>query len=578
MNTEEKLYPSNITDLIEKMNESLRSFAIKETEWIIQKNAYESKVSELEGEIQAHEQINIDLMKRIRMLEYSLTQERNKNKSNNDQNRLIITEENNEIQIPDKKNLISEDEINKLKEKTIRPSLLSMLNDIGINETFANDLFTNLEINKIELERLIKKDIEERTNSIQKNMNKQNELNQNNSKENKLKADEMEMDNTKVNLQQSYFSFKNQETTENKTQKTTPFHSQNQYYDLKFHLDVVRKLSYIKKYNCLVSVSEDCLINIWNMNNFFENINSINDFEPTITFRGHTGPLFSLETKEDIIYTAGNEGQIKIWQLPNINDYNIYGDSELLFNSNIAFYHVADEVVIWDIKHHPSKNLIVSSVSNGNLYFYKTTTSHEEYIQSLNERNLEKWFMGTISCSKNNIINSTCCHYLKYDTNILISGHTDGNISFIDINKLSIISNSKNSKNFQSLSLLDKQTLSPNQVNTIDSQFANGNIFCGFEDGTIKYFDYRTEVGNYPVKAHNDAITSLSLMNDLYLFSSSHDTKVKMWDLRDLSQPLNEFIGSQKKWDESIYDILLIKEMNALATAGADSIIRIFKI
>jgi hypothetical protein len=37
-----------------------------------------------------------------------------------------------------------------------------MLNDIGINESLANSLFTDLELNKTELERLIKTNMDEK--------------------------------------------------------------------------------------------------------------------------------------------------------------------------------------------------------------------------------------------------------------------------------------------------------------------------------------------------------------------------------------------------------------------------------
>jgi len=37
-----------------------------------------------------------------------------------------------------------------------------MLNEIGINENLANSLFTDLELNKTELERLIKTNMDEK--------------------------------------------------------------------------------------------------------------------------------------------------------------------------------------------------------------------------------------------------------------------------------------------------------------------------------------------------------------------------------------------------------------------------------
>jgi striatin 1/3/4 len=70
------LVPTNIAEIMEKFNQSLRKFAIKETEWLVTKGAYENRISELEGQLKAHENINIDLLKRIKMLEYALSQER----------------------------------------------------------------------------------------------------------------------------------------------------------------------------------------------------------------------------------------------------------------------------------------------------------------------------------------------------------------------------------------------------------------------------------------------------------------------------------------------------------------------
>jgi striatin 1/3/4 len=76
MNNEGGLVPTNLAEIMEKFNQSIRKFAIKETEWLVLKGNYDNKISELEGQLKAHENINIDLLKRIRMLEYALTQER----------------------------------------------------------------------------------------------------------------------------------------------------------------------------------------------------------------------------------------------------------------------------------------------------------------------------------------------------------------------------------------------------------------------------------------------------------------------------------------------------------------------
>jgi hypothetical protein len=44
--------------------------------------------------------------------------------------------------------------------------------------------------------------------------------------------------------------------------------------------------------------------------------------EPSYTYRGHTGPLFSLTAnngkivEDTLIYSAGSEGVIRIWKVP----------------------------------------------------------------------------------------------------------------------------------------------------------------------------------------------------------------------------------------------------------------------
>jgi hypothetical protein len=42
--------------------------------------------------------------------------------------------------------------------------------------------------------------------------------------------------------------------------------------------------------------------------------------------------------------------------------------------------------------------------------------------------------------------------------------------------------------------------------------------------------------------AHTDAVTSINMFNDIYLFTTSHDTKIRLWDIRNLTTPQQENI------------------------------------
>lgn len=91
-----------------------------------------------------------------------------------------------------------------------------------------------------------------------------------------------------------------------------------------------------------------------------KNLNFINknvENDPYIILRGHTGPLYSLAQgpeNSNIIYTAGNEGTIKVWAIPKQEDVAVYGDCDISINCNIGLFQKSNEV-IWDLKHHTIK-------------------------------------------------------------------------------------------------------------------------------------------------------------------------------------------------------------------------------
>ena len=149
----------------------VRSFAMKETEWQIAKENYEKKIAQLEGELKAHENINIDLLKRIRMLEFALAKERKKNNPNEiDNNNNINTNEDLFKDLP-QQNLIKDEDLQFLRDHSNRPSLLNVLQSIGIDENLAKNLFTDFELNRSELEAMIKKNLDEQISKINKENN-----------------------------------------------------------------------------------------------------------------------------------------------------------------------------------------------------------------------------------------------------------------------------------------------------------------------------------------------------------------------------------------------------------------------
>ena len=566
MNSKDNLMPTNVSSIISNFSDLVKNFSNKETEWQIQKEEYEQRISELEGEVKAHENINIDLLKRIRMLEYALSQERSKNSNKGDNSNINIPQDNSLFNDLGPQNLIKEEDLKFLRETSNRHSMINVLQSIGIDENLANNLFTDFELNRTELEAMIKKNLDEKLAKTGKDNISQ-------------------IVNNKGNIQNNTSNNNSEDNNEigYKDKNKSPSFSFNECLELRSHFDEVRKLTYLPEMNSLVSVSEDCLIKVWSLNNLFSN-SQYKVLEPYLTLRGHTGPLYCTEKGKEgssIIYTAGNEGLIQIWNVPKQEDVQQYGPSETLFNLNVGFYQKSEEgEIIWDLKHHPSSDLLVSLSSDTSINFWKTTTV-EDYVQAFTSENFnENWLISTKSKKANYLGNGeyaipTRCDFLKTENNKMVIGFNDATVSIMDVETGAFTLH---------YNTMTQQGAKVNKVLSQPNCFALSNslplIYTGFEDSSIKVIDlrYKDGVVTNNTNAHTDAVTSLNLLNDIYLFSVSHDTIIKMWDIRKFNVPILTTVGSQKKWDEAMWDSLLIESTLLYCVACADCTIKLFKL
>jgi len=549
MNTNDNLYPSNSNELIKNFSDMVLNFEKRQLDWQKSKEEYEKKIFELSKKIKTHENINTDLLKRVKMLEYEIQRQKELKKNGNNKNELLFKD-------TQYKNIIKDDDLSLIDDfgSSSQSSIINILKNIGINERLANNLFIDFELNKPELEALIKKDIEQKF---------------------------LENDINNINIKE-----------DPKEKKNLSF---IKYVELNSHFDEVRKLSYLENMNCLISVSEDCLIKVWDLNNIMYNSQN-EDITPYLNLRGHTGPLFCVEHgKDNLVYTGGNEGLIRIWNILPPTEINSYSSNDELINLNLGYFQNNEEnEMYWDLKHHPKENLLVSLSSYANITFWETTSA-EDFVQSFNQGK-SKWSKSNKykkSCYKNdeNAI-PICCEFMKQNNDKLAIGFNDDTLSLLDINKNSFISHynlfnynyykKTNNKN------INRVLLQPNCLVCYNSIPC---VFAGFEDSTIKLFDFRNnipstmisnayskEIISDSIKGHDDAVTSLNLYKDLYLFSTSHDEKIKLWDIRKLKEPIDTISTSQKKWDESIWHSLLIEKSLTLCVACADSTIKLYKL
>uniref|UniRef100_A0A8C9SNY6 Striatin n=1 Tax=Scleropages formosus TaxID=113540 RepID=A0A8C9SNY6_SCLFO len=96
------------------------------------------------------------------------------------------------------------------------------------------------------------------------------------------------------------------------------------------------------------------------------------------------------------------------------------------------------------------------------------------------------------------------------------------------------------------------------------------------EDRHIKFFDNNTGKLIHSMVAHLDAVTSLAVdPNGLYLMSGSHDCSIRLWNLESKTC-IQEFTAHRKKFDESIHDVAFHPTKCYIASAGADALAKVF--
>mmetsp|Transcript_24537 Transcript_24537/g.24133 ORF Transcript_24537/g.24133 Transcript_24537/m.24133 type:complete len:162 (+) Transcript_24537:866-1351(+) len=104
------------------------------------------------------------------------------------------------------------------------------------------------------------------------------------------------------------------------------------------------------------------------------------NLEPYVTLRGHTGPLFTMcgsrsgaqDGMERVIYTAGSEGTIRVWHVPLLHEVNQYGDTYDGKNYCIGEWSDDTNEPIWDIKHNPYQNMLLSVSASNQVFLWNT--------------------------------------------------------------------------------------------------------------------------------------------------------------------------------------------------------------
>ena len=129
--------------------------------------------------------------------------------------------------------------------------------------------------------------------------------------------------------------------------------------------------------------------------------------------------------------------------------------------------------------------------------------------------------------------------------------------------------------------------------------------FSAHVDGTVRVLDLASGRCVHRLAAHADAVTALAVVESTtlsagsgasggsggssgssasvgghgrYLVTAGHDAAVRTWDLgtQRCVHDLAEHQTHRRKYDEGVHAVALHRASGLLATAGADSIVRVF--
>ncbi|KAL9641897.1 hypothetical protein ABK040_000835 [Willaertia magna] len=336
-------------------------------------------------------------------------------------------------------------------------------------------------------------------------------------------------------------------------------------YNIKSHLDSIKCLELFDDY--LISGSDDCTIKIFNLNKLSSNKSN----EPIQTLRGHLGSIYSLKVLNNnlnnkYIISGGQDEYLYLWNLPNIDNdpYTNYGYATPFLINKLKGHSDS----IWSIDINEKLNTCLSASSDDCVILWNL----DNYLNNdnSNDNNILKIY------NLKKIGTPTCVNYLPNDKSKFMVSFTNGKIGLFDIEtgkSIYINENANNSNN---------TTINGNLIYQFKIHNYLPFMISGCEDKKIKYFDINNGKLIHEMIAHKDAVTSISIDysngggNGLYFASCGHDASLRIWDISTKHCVQELPAHMEKKYDEAIHYVTYHNSKSLLATAGADSIVKVF--
>ncbi|KAK5886947.1 hypothetical protein CesoFtcFv8_017926 [Champsocephalus esox] len=304
----------------------------------------------------------------------------------------------------------------------------------------------------------------------------------------------------------------------------------NPKYTLRSHFDGVRALAFHPVEPCLVTVSEDHTLKLWNLTKTVPAKKSASfDVEPVYTFRAHVGPVLSLAmtSSGEQCFSGGIDSTIQWWNIPssNVDPYDTYEPSVL------AGSWLDHTDAVWGLAYSGIKNRLLSCSADGTVKLWNPTEKNP--------------CISTFNTNKEHGV-PTSVDFNGCDPAHMVAGRETAH------------------------------SRGRNHINKVVSHPTLPVTITAHEDRQIKFYDNKSGKVIHAMVAHLDAVTSLAVdPNGIYLMSGSHDCSLRLWNL-DSKTCVQEITAHRKKSEEAIYDVAFHPSKAYIASAGADALARVY--
>ncbi|XP_015248017.1 PREDICTED: striatin-3-like isoform X1 [Cyprinodon variegatus] len=272
----------------------------------------------------------------------------------------------------------------------------------------------------------------------------------------------------------------------------------NPKYTLRSHFDGVRALAFHPVEPCLVTVSEDHTLKLWNLTKTVPAKKSASfDVEPIYTFRAHIGPVLSLAmtSSGEQCFSGGLDSTIQWWNIPssNVDPYDTY-DSSVLAGSLLGHTDA-----VWGLAYSGIKNRLLSCSADGTVKLWNPAEK-EPCISTFNASNEHGM--------------PTSVDFNGCDPAHMVASFNSGDVAIYDLetSQTALVLKAQGDGAAPPLNHINKAVSHPTLPVTITAH----------EDRQIKFFDNKSGKLIHAMVAHLDAVTSLAVdPNGIYLISGS---------------------------------------------------------